>query len=338
MKRCTKCILPETYASIKFDEEGVCSICKQAEHKREIDWSTREKELKKILDKYKNLAKEWGNSYDCIVPFSGGKDSSYTLYMLKRVYGMKPLAVTFDHLFLTDVMKENRANVLRKLGVDLITFSPDWQVVKRLCVKSLNKTGDFCWHCHSGIFAYPTQIAVKYNIPLLIWGEPSAEYTSYYTYDDDERLDEKRFKDLIQMGIPVEEMTDDGMTLTDLSPYIFPSFDALKELNVSSIYLGSYIPWDSRKQVELIKRELGWKGGVVEGSFVDYDKVECKYIGVRDYLKYIKRGYGRTAQLASVDIRNGRMTREEALRLAEEYDGKRPASLDSFLEDIEMSE
>jgi hypothetical protein len=95
-----------------------------------------------------------------------------------------------------------------------------------------------------------------------------------------------------------------------------------------------------KKQVELIKKELGWKTEAVEGvpGIYDFDKIECAVEGVRDWLKYIKRGFGRTAHLASIDIRNGRMTREQAMQYIKEFDGKRPASLDYFLEIMGLSE
>lgn len=338
MKRCTKCILPETYANIEFNAEGVCNLCRQ-EHPydglSEEAWKKKDEELRQIFDKYKKLAKERGAKYDCIVPFSGGKDSSYTLYVVKKIYGMNPLVVTFSHLFFTDIGKKNQERVLKTLGVDHIIFSPDWQMVKKLCVKSLEKSGDFCWHCHSGIGAYPMQVAVKYDIPLVIWGdtieEPNKEKTQGV-------YDEEQFKTMFLSGVNAEEFIGDGITKENLEPFTYPALEDLKRVGVCPIYLGAYVPWDIRKNVEIIKNELGWKGADVEGSFVDFDKVECKYIGVRDYLKFIKRGYGRTAQLTTFDVRAGQMTREEALELAEKYDGKRPDSLDEFLKDVGMTE
>jgi N-acetyl sugar amidotransferase len=331
MKRCSKCILPETYADIKFDENDVCDVCRQVDELKKVDWIAKEREFRSILEKYKDLAKRQDNPYDCIVPFSGGKDSTYTLYTLTQQYGMKPLAVTFNHLFFTDVVKENTTKVLNKLGVDHVMFAPDWQVAKKLCLKSFKLTGDFCWHCHCGIYAYPMQIAVKYKIPLLVWG------TTDYSNTGGLR-DWKFFRRYVNLGLNPEDLVGDGITLRNLQPYTYPSEKELKDLNIIGINQGDYIRWNVREQVELIKREFGWKGSNVEGSFVDYDKIECKYVGIRDYIKFIRRGYGRSAQLASVDIRAGLMTREKALEVIKEYDGKRPSSLDAFLEDIGISE
>jgi hypothetical protein len=207
-------------------------------------------------------------------------------------------------------------------------------------LESLRRKGDFCWHCHTGILAYPMQIAVKFHIPLLVWGEPSAEYTSYYDYDDEE-VDEARFNRFINPGITADDMLGriDGVEPRDIDPFRYPPLAELRRLKVRSVCLGSYIPWDTRKHYEIIQRELSWQGDEVEGVPPRYrhDKIESYFQGVRDYLEYIKRGYGRTAHLTSLDIRNGRMTRHEGIGWLR-HDGKRPASLDLFLEILGIDE
>jgi len=209
-------------------------------------------------------------------------------------------------------------------------------------LESLKRKGDFCWHCHTGIFSYPMQIAIKFNIPLLFWGEPSAEYTSYYSYDQPEEVDERRFNRFVNMGITADDMLGmiEGVEPRDLDPFRYPPLKELRRIGYRSVCLGSYIPWNVRQQAEIIKRELGWQGNDVEGvpPEYDYEKVECFMQGVRDYLKFIKRGYGRTAHLTSLDVRNGRMSRDEAEKLTAEYDGKRPASLDLFLRYVGLDE
>lgn len=331
LHRCTRCLIPETHETIIFDAEGVCNVCRQQEVKKElINWDKRKTELLELIETYRGKY-----SHDCIVPFSGGKDSTFTLYHLVKEYKLKPLVVQFDHGFLRPTLQENNIRTFKKLGVDVISFRPNWHVVRKLMLESLKRKGDFCWHCHTGIFSYPMQIAVKFNIPLLLWGEPSAEYTSYYTYDEIEEVDEKRFNRSTNLGITADDMIGmiEGVEARDLDPFRYPALRELKRVGVRSVCLGSYIPWDVRSQVELIKNELGWQGDEVEGvaPTFPYEKIECYMQGVRDYLKFIKRGYSRTAHNASIDIRNERMTREEGMRLMQEYDGKRPESLDLFL-------
>ena len=338
LRRCARCMIPETHETIVFDEQGVCNICRQQEYKRDtIDWDARKREFATLIESYRGKY-----SHDCIVPFSGGKDSTFTLYHLMKEYKLKPLVVQFDHGFLRPTTLENNIRTFKKLGADFMSFRPNWHVVRKLMLESLMRKGDFCWHCHTGIFAYPMQIAVKMNIPLLIWGEPSAEYTSYYGYDEKEEVDERRFNRFVNLGITSDDML--GMIKVDdprdLDPFRYPALKELRRVGVRSICLGSYMPWDVRTQADLIQRELGWNGDVVEGvpGQYGYEKIECFLQGVRDYLKFLKRGYGRTAHLTSIDIRNGRMERADAERLVAEFDGKRPASLDLFLEYVGIDE
>lgn len=338
LRRCSRCLIPETHETIMFDAEGVCNICRQQEIKKEmINWERRKEELTELIEQYRGKY-----SHDCIVPFSGGKDSTFTLYYLVKEYKIKPLVVQFDHGFMRPNLRENNEKTFKKLGVDVISFRPNWHVVRKLMLESLKRKGDFCWHCHTGIFSYPMQLAVKFNIPLLFWGEPSAEYTSYYSYDEKEEVDEKRFNRFVNLGITADDMQGmiEGVEARDLDPFRYPSLRDLRRVGVRSVCLGSYIPWDVRAQVELIKNELDWQGDEVEGvaPTFPYEKIECFMQGVRDYLKFTKRGYGRTTHNASIDIRNNRMTREEGMRLMQEYDGKRPASLDLFLNYVGISE
>jgi len=338
LKRCSKCIMPETWESINYDEDGVCNICHNAQIKKEnINWKKKKEEFIELLNQYKG-----NGQYDCIIPFSGGKDSTYTVYTLVKDFGIKPLVVSFDHGFYRPRTLENRKKALQKLGVDFLSFTPSWKVVKEVMLESLKRKGDFCWHCHTGIFAYPMQIAVKYNIPLLIWGEPSSEYGGYYSYDEDEEVDEKRFNRFVNLGINAEDMVGmaDRVNMRDLEPFKYPNLKELRSIKCRSVCLGSFVPWDVKKHVEVIKKELDWQEDEVEGvpPNYGYEKVECMFEGVRDYIKFIKRGLGRTAHLTSLDVRNGRMERDEAMKLTEKYDGKRPASLDIFLEYLDLSE
>ncbi len=339
LKRCTRCVTPETHETIVFDQEGVCNICRQNEYKQDvINWEAKKKELDELVDGYRDKY-----DYDCVVPFSGGKDSTWTLYYLVKEYGLKPLVVRFDHGFLRPNLLENSLRTIRKLGVDLHVFTPNWKVVQKLMLQSFLEKGDFCWHCHTGIFAYPMWVAIKYEVPLVIWGEPSAEYTAYYSYDQPEEVDEKRFNRYINLGISAEDMLvrlEGDVEERDLKPYSYPSLKKLRKINYRSVCLGSFVPWDVKHQVKIIQKELGWKGDEVENvpPGYEYEKIECYLQGVRDYIKYIKRGYTRPCHLCSIDIRSHRMQREKALELIERHEGRRPPSLDLFLKYIGLSE
>jgi hypothetical protein len=233
--------------------------------------------------------------------------------------------------------------VLRNLGADFISFTPNWKVVQKLMLQSFLEKGDFCWHCHTGIFSYPMHVAIRYEVPLIFWGEPSAEYTSYYSYDQAEEVDEKRFNRFVNLGITALDMAvrlGGDMDERDFKPYTYPALKDLRKLNYRSVCLGSYIPWDVKKQSKIIMDELGWKGDLVENvpEQYNYEKIECHMQGVRDYIKYIKRGYTRPTALASIDIRHDRLTREEGLDMLSKYEGKKPASLEIFLEMVGLTE
>ena len=344
LKKCNGCGLPETYETIEYDAQGVCNICHQSEFKREnINWDDRKEKLGALIEEHRGKYE-----YDCIVPFSGGKDSTFTLLYLMREYAIKPLVVQFNHGFMREQLKQNNERTFKKLGVDVLSFTPNWKVVKRLMLEALVRKGDFCWHCHTGIFSYPMHVALKFNTPLILWGEPSTEYTAYFDYRDDEieAVDETRFNRFVNLGITAEDMAgmisrDFDLDPRDLTPYTFPKLRDLKRLNVKSVCLGSFIPWDVRKQVAQIEKELGWQGDQVEGMPWDeypYEKIECYMQGMRDYIKYLKRGYGRVTQMTALDLRNGQVSKDKADELIADYEGRKPPSLEVFLDYLQLTE
>lgn len=338
MKRCSRCLLPETHETIRFNTEGVCSVCLNYEQKNKIDWDLKHRELEEILSKHRGTG-----DYDCIIPFSGGKDSVFTLLYAVKNLNLRPLVVSFDHGFYRPNLLETRNLALKTLGVDFLSFTPDWKLVRALMLKSFLEKGDFCWHCHTGIFSYPLWVAIEKNIPLVLWGEPSSEYTSYYDYSEVELVDEDRFNRIVNLGISAQDMCARlNYTFEEraFKPFTFPEVNKLKKLGVVSVPLGSFIPWNVPAQVSRIKTELGWTGDSVEGvpPEYDYEKVECYMQGVRDYIKFLKRGYARTTHLTSLDIRNGKKTREESLLMVQEYEGKIPHALELFLEYTGLTE
>lgn len=344
LRRCSRCGLPETYETIEFDALDVCNICLQANFKNEnIDWVRRHEMLTELVDNYRGKF-----SYDCIVPFSGGKDSTYTLWYLVRNLGLKPLVVQFNHGFMRPNLLKNNEKTFRSLGVDVISFTPNWKVVKLLMKESFIRKGDFCWHCHTGIFSYPMHVAIKFNVPLIFWGEPSSEYTAYYDYRDDEieLVDEERFNRFVNLGLTGEDMGEilrdaQGLDRRDFDPYIYPTSAAMRGAEIKSVALGSFIPWDTKKHFKVIQEELDWQGDEVEGmppGLYEYEKIECFMQGSRDYIKFLKRGYGRVTQMTALDRRKGEMSATEANKLINEFEGKRPPSLDLLLEYMEMSE
>jgi N-acetyl sugar amidotransferase len=346
LRRCVKCQLPETYETIEFDTNGVCNICNSAGYKQQaVDWEERKLLLDRLIEKHRGKA-----DYDCIVPFSGGKDSTFQLYYLMTEYKLKPLVVRFNHGFMRSTIQENNQRTFKKLGVDVLEFTPNWHVVKRLMLEAFIRKTDFCWHCHTGIYSYPLRVALKYQVPLVFWGEPQSEITAYYDYlnDEIEYEDDKKFNKLRTLGITAEDMhgmidsPEHPIDKRDLIPYTFPDVRDLKALRYCSVPLGSFIPWDYTKNTEIIKRELGWQVDELEGvpnSLNEHgEKIECFMQGVRDYIKYLKRGYSRVTQINAFHVRAGRMTPGEAFELDQEFDGRKPHSLEIFLEYVGLRE
>lgn len=345
LKRCTRCHLPETYETIEYDADGVCNICRSTEHKQQnVDWAERKKLLDALIDKYRGK-----KDYDCIVPFSGGKDSTFQLYYLMKEYKLKPLVVRFNHGFMRPTIGKNNERTFKKLGVDVLEFTPNWKIVKRVMLEAFKRKTDFCWHCHSGIYTYPLRVAVKFDIPLIFWGEPLAEISHYYDYlkDEIEYEDETKFNMCRNLGITAEDMfgmidsPEDPVDRRDLIPYTYPPLKDLKKIGYCSVCLGSFIPWDYTKNTEIIKAELGWESDELEGvpSAINGhgEKIECFMQGARDYIKFMKRGYSRATQISAFHIRNGRMGTEEAIPFIKE-EGKRPPSLDVLLDYLGLEE
>jgi N-acetyl sugar amidotransferase len=345
MRHCIKCNLPETYETIEFDNYGLCNLCNEKLVKDQIDWSDRKKKLDSIIAKYRGRY-----LYDCIIPFSGGKDSTYTLYYLIKEYNIKPLVVCFDHGFMRDVVKKNSEKTFKKLGVDVIKFTPNWKIVKNLMKESFVRKSDFCWHCHTGIQCYPLRIAVQFNVPLVFWGEPQSEITKYYSYKSNEieYQDEKKFNLVANLGINAEDMfymlkdKIEDLDVRDLYPYTFPKEEELNKIDYCSVPLGSFIPWDYKKNTELIIKDLDWEVDEIEGIPRQVnphgEKTECYLQASRDWVKYLKRGYGRASQIMAFKTRNGELSTEEAKRIISEYDGQKPKSLEILLEFLNMSE
>ena len=346
LNRCSKCNLPETYETIEYDDDKVCNLCKNADYKNnKIDWNERKKLLDTIIEKHRGK-----HAYDCIVPFSGGKDSTFQLYYLIKNYNIKPLVVKFNHGFFRETILKNTEKTLKKLGVDFIEFTPNWRIVKKLMLEAFKRKTDMCWHCHTGIFSYPLRVAIMHKVPLIFYGETSADYDNFYDYLDNkiDYFDEKKFNIKFNLGITADDMhgmidsKEDPVDKRDLIPYTFPDINQLSELKYLPIALGSFINWDTDKQTEIIKKELGWEMDELEHvpkeQNLNGEKIECFMQGTRDYIKWLKRGYSRMSQINAKKIKDKKMTIEEAKILNEKFDGIKPKSLDIFLEYVGLTE
>ncbi len=332
---CLRCCVPETQEGVDFDEMGICTACRSSEEKMHIDWSAREKQLRLILNDAKAKA---GNGYDCVLPISGGKDSFFQAHVLTKVYGLKPLAVTFNQNWVSETGFYNLQRCLEVFDLDHLQFTPARGLVNKLAKKSLDAIGDACWHCHSGVGAFPLQVATRFKIPLLVWGESVAESAGRATYSCPGTKFDRDYFTKVSAKLTAEEMIGDGLNAKDLHPFELPSYEEIENTGVWGIHLGDYMFWDEERQTEWIREVYGWRETEMEGAYKGYKSAECIMSGVHDYTCYLKRGFGRTTGQASVDVRNGLLTRKEGFELIRKHDQERPDALDYYLKVTGLSE
>jgi N-acetyl sugar amidotransferase len=164
---CTKCVMPESKPDLKIDEHGVCNACRNFEVRNHIDWEGRRKEFFDIVNRYRGGNSNW----DCIVPVSGGKDSTNQVVKVLQL-ALNPLSVTATTCDITEMGRRN-LQAIKELGVDHVEFSPNIRVRRKLNRIGLKEVGDISWPEHVGIFTIPVRAAVQYGVPLVIWGENS---------------------------------------------------------------------------------------------------------------------------------------------------------------------
>jgi len=336
VKYCKKCLFPETKPDLYFNDEGVCSACIAADSKFEgIDWEQREKDFYTIIEKFKLKENEIG--YDCLIPVSGGKDSTYQAYFMKEVCGMNPLCVCFETTKVTELGRQNLDNI-SKMGIDVIHFKKNYNAYRSMVKEGFIRVGDEMWPNHIGIFTIPVNIAVKFRIPLIIWGEnPQQEYGGPLESIEKNKLTRRWLEEFGGLlGNRIQDMIGvDGITAKDLTPYFYPSEKEMESIGVTSLFLGHYFFWDARKQLEVIKG-FGFQvkeDGPVEGTYTNYENLDEEMHGLHDYLKFVKYGFGRATDHACIDIRNKRITREEGIELVRKYDGIYPhLSVNAFVE------
>ncbi|OGG53770.1 flagellin modification protein, PseA [Candidatus Kaiserbacteria bacterium RIFCSPHIGHO2_01_FULL_53_29] len=323
--------MPNTKPDLAFDKDGVCDACHSAGLKNAIDWKAREEEFKKLVERFNNKD---GLKYDCIIPVSGGKDSHYQVYMARQ-YGLNPLLVHFEPTMRTELGRKNLENIRRFGNVLELKKNPD--VYKKMVLEGFRRVGDNEWPNHIGIFTFPIRVAVAYKIPLILWGENSQlEYGGPKAARMKNTLDRRWLEEFGGLlGLRVDDMVGvGGITQQDLIGYKYPTDEELLAAGITGVFLGYYFKWDARPQVELMQ-QYGFsvkEDGAVEGTYTNYENLDEATVGVHDYLKFVKFGFGRATDHVCLDIRNGRITREEGVALVEKYDGKLPKiSITDFL-------
>lgn len=331
---CVRCVTPSTRPDLTLDDSGVCSACRNYEARKDTDWDQRKKELIDILGRYRSPN---GSHWDCVIPVSGGKDSVYQVLKMLE-FGMNPLCVTATTCDLSELGRRNLEN-LKNLGVDLIEFSANPVIRRKLNRIGLINVGDISWPEHVAIFTIPVRVAAQYGIPLIIWGENSQnEYGGPSTASQNNVLTRKWLHEYGGLlGMEVEDLIGvDGIEERHLIPYTYPSDEQLGEAGVNGIFLGHYLPWDGFLNA-LRSQAYGFETfpKTVEGSMVNYENLDNYQTGIHDYFKFLKFGFSRATDIASLHIRRQSITREEGLSMVRKHDGKYPMTyLDKSLDEI----
>jgi len=341
IRYCRRCVLPETKPDLKIDEDGICSACRSYERRPEVDWAARRHELEQILERYRSADR---SNYDCIIPVSGGKDSMFQVITILEL-GANPLCVCAETDMLTDLGRRN-LEALRRLGVDVLVFQTNPVVRRQINRIGLTQLGDIGWPEHLTIFTVPVRVAVQCGVPLIIWGEnPQNEYGGPAAAQESQVLDRRwleEFGGLLGMRV-TDLIAENSIERHHLIPYTYPSNEELKRVGVTGLFLGHFVPWDGFANA-LLAQGYGFEvfPTAIENAFINYENLDNAYMGVHDYFKFLKFGYGRASDNASMHIRRGRLNRNHAVKICRRYDGALPETylgvpLEAILEDIEMT-
>lgn len=343
VKYCKKCVVPSSSAiPIEFDEDGVCSGCKTSKQKHEMDWDKRGKRLRQLLEQYRSKDK---SNYDCIIAVSGGKDSYYQVHLIKNIYGMNPLLVTYNGNNWTEEGYRNLHNMREVFSCDHIFVTPSIDVLKRMNRLCFRKMGDMNWHGHCGIFTVPFRVAVNYNIPLVFYGEHGfMDIGGMHSYNDYVEHTARYRKEHSLRGYDWYDMMGDELDPIEENELLwakYPTDDEIKRVGVRGIFLSNYVEWLPNEHTKLVIEKYGF-----EVSKKKFDRTyrqmsnldDMHENGIHDYLKYIKFGYGRCTDHVCKDIRDGKKTREEGIELVKKYDHVKPCDLYRWLEYVNMTE
>ena len=346
MVYCSKCVYPLSSAvPLAFDEAGVCSGCRTAASRDIINCEDRRDRFERLIEKYRS--KDQSN-YDCIIPVSGGKDSYFQIHIIKKIYGLNPLLVTYHGNNYTPTGMKNLINMREVFGTDHIFYTPSIDILKAMNRMGMRMMGDMNWHAHSGIFTYPIREAVQKNIPLMIWGEHGfmdlggmhsyndfVEFT--YRYRHEHNLRGFEWYDFF------EKIKEYGEKLTkqDLITWMYPTDEDIDRVGVRGIYISNYFKWDANEHGPLMKEKYGFLEAEepFERTYRTMSNLDDMHEnGIHDYMKFVKFGYGRASDHVCKDIRAGLMTREQGIEIVKKMDHIKSKDLSRWLEYVSWTE
>jgi N-acetyl sugar amidotransferase len=347
IKFCKNCVVSNQRPRITFDEDGVCSACNYAYDKYNvIDWDERESMLIELLDMHRSK----DGSYDCIVPGSGGKDSVYVSHQLKYKYGMHPLTVTWAPFEYTDIGWKNYIQ-WKDSGFDNLLCFPNGILHRKLSRLAFELLGDAWEPFAYGQKAYAFHMAQKFKVPLIFYGESGeVEYGGSTKYKDKpfETPDDwtefyykgSGIQELISHGLDAGVLSKDEIENNPMQLYHPPLQEELKEIGAEMHWFSFYKKWVPQENyyysVENTEFEANPEHS--EGTYSKYASLDDKQDGFHFYLAHVKFGIGRATSDAAHEVRDGHLTREEAMALVKRYDGAFPKKyFDWFLDYLNIS-
>ncbi len=338
IRYCKRCLMPNSRPRIQFDENDICNACHTAKRKNDIDWEARRAEFLDYVERYRPKS----GPYDCIVPWSGGKDSSSIAHRLKFEFGLNPLLVTFSPLLPTEIGEHNCVEML-KVGFDQILVRPNQAVSRHLARRFFVERGNPKVHWDAGVAAAPMQIAVKFGIPLVFYAEHGpSEYGGYVLSEENMKVQDYTEVLENQIGDHPQNWLDEYIQEKDLAPYVLPSFEDIQKAEVTALYFGYFFRWSMYENYDYIKDKFDFRTdprGRTDGTFTNFDSLDDKIDNLYYHMQFVKFGFGRTVRDACRMIQNDQMTRTEALALAEKYDDEFPQQyLSENLEFLGMTE
>lgn len=336
---CKRCLYPSNHPyGMIFDDDGVCMGCRVHEEKDELDWDSRFKKLEQIV--HSNSKIMGTKNFDCIIPVTGGGDSYFIVHVAKNILGMNPLLVNYNSHYNTKLGIRNLANLSTVFDCDIVTSTLSPNHVKKITNQSIKQYGSMYWQALAGYTTFPVQTAIRFRIPLIIWGvHPWSEQTGMFSHIDEVEMSHRCRKEHALMGISAEDLvhSDSNVTRGDVQPFIYPYDNELEAVGVRGIYLSNYIRWDSKAQHELMIDQYGYESSKQQRTFNTYEDVHCFHSsGIHDYIKYLKYGYSKVTDHASREIRLKRMTRKTGIEMVKKYSEKEPEDLELFLKWVGM--
>ncbi len=333
MKFCKRCLYSTKHPlGLTLNDDCICSGCLIHEEKDKLDWNSRWQKLEKLVEPYKNKD---GKNYDCIIPVTGANDSYYIVYLVKKL-GLNPLLVSYNKYFNTPLGIHNLANLRTRFNVDTIYQNINPVSVKNITRSTLRQFGSIYWPILAGQTVFPVQTAVRFKIPLIIWGaHQGLEQVGMFSHEHEVEMTRRYRKDHDVMGSEADNLITvfDTLNEQDIWQYRYPDDEALNEVNVRGIYLGNYVRWDPKAQHEQMMKEYGYKTAQFNRTFDCYDHVDCfNYMDMHDLLKLYKHGYSKVTDHASREIRFGRLTREEGISLVRKHEQAPLKYQDQFCE------